>query len=111
MLLGLAVQMKGANLIEAAAPKHPRASRAHTAVQTMKQTLLALFICFGLLTLFCGAAEPDPALRLWLPLDEGVGTLTADSSPSRLEAELTNVQWAKGAFGTAARFGGEKAFI
>lgn len=67
-----------------------------------------------LLTAFCGfsfAAGPDPALKLWLPFDEGVGAITADQSPSRLEGEIMGAQWAKGAFGTAAHFGGSKATI
>ena len=56
-------------------------------------------------------AAADPALLLRLPLDEGTGTLAADSSPNRLEGELANVQWAHGSFGTAAYFGGTNAFI
>ena len=72
--------------------------------------VLAVFF----LTAFCGfafAVEPDPALRLWLPLDEGVGAVTADQSPSRIEGELNGARWAKGAFGTAAHFGGAEASI
>ncbi len=57
------------------------------------------------------AAEPDPALRLWLPMEEGIGAITADQSPSRLEGEFTGTQWAKGAFGTAAYFDGTQSFL
>jgi hypothetical protein len=57
------------------------------------------------------ASAADPWPLLWLPLDEGSGAFTADRSPNTLEADLSNVQWATGAFGTAARFGGTNAFI
>lgn len=77
----------------------------------MKRTLLtALFGC-GLLAALHGAESPDPSLLLCLPLNEGAGTLAADISRNALDADLTNVQWAKGAFGTAVRFGGTDAFI
>jgi len=77
----------------------------------MKRTfivLLTLLASFGLFSSLCAAPTPE---LLWLPLDEGSGTFAADRSPNRLEADLTNVQWAKGSFGTAARFGGTNAFI
>ncbi|MFA7007076.1 MAG: LamG-like jellyroll fold domain-containing protein, partial [Verrucomicrobiia bacterium] len=78
----------------------------------MKRMLLTPLLFLDLLlSPLCGATTPDSALLLRLPLDEGVGTLAADRSANQLEAELTNVQWAKGAFGTAARFGGTNAFI
>ena len=80
-------------------------------MHNLKWTRLTTLVCLALLTPRGGAAEPDPALRLWLPLDEGADTLATDRSPSGLEAELTNVRWAKGAFGTAAYFGGTGAFI
>lgn len=65
----------------------------------------------GALTVLHGAPAPDSSLLLWLPLDEGSGTLALDRSPNQLEAELKNVRWAKGAFGTAAYFGGTNAHI
>ncbi len=77
----------------------------------MKRLLPTSLLVLSLLTPLCGAPAPDSSLLLWLPLDEGAGTLATDRSPHQLEAELTNVQWAKGAFGTAARFGGTNAFI
>ncbi len=77
----------------------------------MKPILLITLVCLGLLAPRCGASEPDSSLSVWLPLDEGVGGLAIDRSPNQLEAELANVQWAKGAFGTAAHFGGTNAFI
>lgn len=59
-----------------------------------------------------GAGVPaDPSLLLWLPLDEGAGALAADLSRNNLEAELTRVRWAKGAFGTAVRLEGTNAFV
>jgi hypothetical protein len=69
---------------------------------------LTVIILLSFLSSLCAAPTPN---LLWLPLDEGSGTFAADRSPNRLEAELTNVQWAKGSFGTAARFGGTNAFI
>ncbi len=57
------------------------------------------------------AAEPDPTLLLWLPFDEGGGSVACDRSPNAMEAELSNVQWARGAFGTAVRLGGTNAFL
>ncbi len=61
-----------------------------------------------LISSLCAAPTPD---LLWLPLDEGAGTFAADHSPNRLDADLTNIQWAKGSFGTATYFGGTNAFI
>lgn len=77
----------------------------------MKRILLTLLFVLSLLAPSHAASPPDSSLLLWLPLDEGSGTLSADRSPNQLEAELTNVQWAKGAFGTATHFGGTNAFI
>ena len=76
----------------------------------MKRACLTTLLCLAMLSQWSAAAAPDPALRLWLPLDEGAGTLATDRSASQLEAELTNVQWAKGDFGTAAYFTGDQAF-
>ncbi len=77
----------------------------------MKKTLSATLALLALLSSLAGAATPDPTLLLWLPLDEGAGTLAADRSANGLEGELNNVQWAEGAFGTAAYWGGTNAFI
>ena len=77
----------------------------------MKRTILTALFSLGFLDLLCGAKAPDPSLLLWLPLDEGVGNLATDRSPNQLEAELVNVQWAKGSFGLAAHFGGTNAFV
>jgi hypothetical protein len=77
----------------------------------MKRTILTALACLGLLQLVCGAAAPDPSLLLWLPLDEGSGALALDRSANQIEAELTNVEWAKGPFGFAAHFGGTNSFI
>lgn len=78
-------------------------------MRLMSKRLLLVPALIATLTL--EAATPDSSLLLRLPLDEGTGTLAIDRSASQLEAELTNVQWAKGSFGTAARFGGTNAFI
>jgi hypothetical protein len=77
----------------------------------MRRTMLAALFFFSLLFLLRAAPPDDPSLLLWLPLDEGTGTLAADRSPNALEADLSNVQWATGTFGTAARFGGTNAYI
>lgn len=71
--------------------------------------LLAPLLLFILLTQ--SFAAPVDSLLLWLPLDEGNGTFPIDRSPNGLEGEAVNVQWAKGTFGTAARFNGTNAFI
>ena len=71
--------------------------------------VLLLGVCLSALT-HCAAAV-DPTLLLWLPFDEGSGALASDRSAQGLEADLANVQWAVGAFGTAARFGGTNASV
>lgn len=76
---------------------------------------MRFFFCAGaLLTLsmsLCAAKAPDAGLLLWMPFDEGAGVSATDCSANRLEADLSNVQWASGTFGTAVRFGGTNAFI
>lgn len=77
----------------------------------MKQILFSVlcFVCLlGGLRAECSA---DPSLLLWLPFDEAAGMMAIDRSPNDLEADLSNVQWATGEFGTAVRFGGTNAFI
>jgi len=71
--------------------------------------VLFLVVCLAALT--HGAVAVDPTLLLWLPFDEGSGALAADRSEQGLEADLANVQWAVGPFGTAARLGGTNASV
>lgn len=75
----------------------------------VKQTLLATLILLGMSAPLCSAT--DASLLLSLPLDEGAGSLVTDRSAKKIEADATNIQWAKGTFGTAARFGGTNSFI
>ncbi|HPA17570.1 MAG TPA: hypothetical protein PLU30_07465 [Verrucomicrobiae bacterium] len=77
----------------------------------MKLSQLSTLLSLGLFTILRASPPPDSSLLLNLPFDEGSGALAADVSTNALEAELTNVQWAKGAFGTAPHFGGTNAFI
>jgi hypothetical protein len=77
----------------------------------MRHAVLAVLLFLSLFSSAHAQPATDPSLLLWLPLDEGAGALATDRSPAGLEAELSNVQWAKGSFGTAARFGGTNAFI
>jgi len=77
----------------------------------MRRTVLASLFLFGLFSSLRAETPTDPALLLCLPFNEGTGTFTADRSPNALEADLSNVQWATGTFGTAVRFGGTNAFI
>lgn len=77
----------------------------------MKRALLFAGVIFGLVVGLRAAAPADPSLLLWLPFDDGSGMLAIDHSSHNLEAELSNVQWASGAFGTAAHFGGTNAFL
>ena len=75
------------------------------------------YLCFALLCSMMGFSQAaavsanDSSLRLWLPFDEGGGPVAVDRSANALEADLANVQWASGAFGTAVRFGGTNAFV
>lgn len=77
----------------------------------MRQSIMLALLFLSLSAALRAAPPADPSLLLWLPLDEGAGSMAADRSPNALEADLANVQWAAGAFGTAARFGGTNAFI
>lgn len=77
----------------------------------MRRVLSCALILVALSSVLRPEMPADPSLLLWLPLDEGVGNLSTDLARSGLEAELDNVAWAKGAFGTAARFGGTNSFI
>ena len=77
----------------------------------MHRTVACFLLLTSVVSLCFGTTSADPSLLVWLPLEEGSGTLAADRSPNVLEAELSNIQWAAGAFGTAARFGGTNAFI
>ncbi|MBU4459914.1 MAG: hypothetical protein KJ579_05050, partial [Verrucomicrobia bacterium] len=76
----------------------------------MRTALLPAFLALGL-SVMSRAATPDPSLLLWLPLDEAAGDIAADRSARALEADLDGTQWARGAFGVAARFGGTNAVI
>jgi hypothetical protein len=77
----------------------------------MRHALGLSFLAVCLLSPLQAEPVADASLLLWLPLNEGSGLAATDRSASALEADLANVQWAKGAFGTAARFGGTNAFI
>ncbi|HNX34141.1 MAG TPA: hypothetical protein PKM57_05900 [Kiritimatiellia bacterium] len=70
--------------------------------------VLLLHICS--VVMLRAADQVDPSLLLWLPFDEGRGALACDRSGNALEADLSNVQWAAGLFGTAVHFGGTNAF-
>ena len=76
----------------------------------MRLISIAVLSAFAEVCPLCAMPPPDPSLLLWLPLDEGAGSVATDHSPSALEADLTNVRWAQGAFGTAAHFGGNRSF-
>lgn len=86
--------------------------KLHDSIRELSKKLFRcfLFVIAGIV-ISLRAAPADPSLVLNLPFDEGSGPLAVDRSPNALEADLSNVQWAKGAFGTAAHFGGTNAFI
>ena len=71
----------------------------------------------GMLTwLMLGSAiaqevSPDRGLLGCWHFDEGAGVYSADSADPTGEAELHNVSWVKGEFGTALRFGGEESYV
>lgn len=48
----------------------------------MKRSILLLLACLGVLNVLYGAPAPDASLLLWLPLDEGSGTLAVGSEKS-----------------------------
>ena len=77
----------------------------------MRRSFLASVLLFGLLSSPRAETATDPSLLLCLPFNEGAGSFSADRSPSAIEADLSNVQWAIGTFGTATRFCGTNAFI
>ncbi|MDD4019087.1 MAG: hypothetical protein PHV28_14225, partial [Kiritimatiellae bacterium] len=77
----------------------------------MKRTLFSVVACLCLVSGLRAEAPSDPSLLLWMPFDEGAGLLAMDQSSHGLEADLFNVQWAVGSFGTAVRFGGTNATI
>lgn len=77
----------------------------------MKYALLPLVLYFGLLSASHAATTIEPPSLLWLSFDEGSGSLAIDRSTNAIEADLNNVQWAKGPFGTAVHFGGTNAAI
>ena len=78
----------------------------------MRHALFSSVFFFCSLLVTCEALSiTESSSLLWLPLDEGSGNIATDRSSSALEADLSNVQWATGSFGTAARFGGTNAFI
>lgn len=76
----------------------------------MRGRFVMMLVC-GLFAAWGHAAEPvDPSLLLWLPFDEGRGTFAIDRSDNLLEADLSQLRWATGTFGTAVHFGGTNAF-
>ena len=77
----------------------------------MHRTVTCFLLFMSAVGLCFDVAPADPSLLLWLPFDEGSGTLATDRSSNVIEAELSNIQWASGTFGTAARFGGTNAFV
>ncbi|MDY0170280.1 MAG: LamG-like jellyroll fold domain-containing protein [Thermoguttaceae bacterium] len=52
------------------------------------------------------ADDPDPGLLGWWRFDEGADLYSANAVDPAGEAELHNVSWVKGDFGTALRFSG-----
>ncbi len=68
-------------------------------------------VLFGVADRLRAAPSGDPSLLFHMPFDEGGGTVAADCSRNALEGDMANVQWATGAFGCAARFGGTNAFV
>jgi hypothetical protein len=68
-----------------------------------------VFVC-GLYT--SDAAGQDENLVLHLQFDEGSGTVTADASPTGLQATLEgNYEWTTGRFGQAVAFTDGRAVL
>ncbi len=78
-----------------------------------RHLLSAKAVC-GIMMFLCaaaGAADPDPGLLGWWPFDEGADVYSANAVDPAGEAELINVSWVKGPFGTALRFGGTDCHV
>ena len=81
----------------------------------MKRTLsfVAVFLA-GLLAGAAGdtrGAEPEPDLLGWWRFDEGAGGYSVNSADPASEAELHQVSWVTGEFGTALRFSGSDSYV
>ncbi|MDZ7617392.1 MAG: LamG-like jellyroll fold domain-containing protein [Patescibacteria group bacterium] len=66
------------------------------------------------LMLLCAAARaegPDSGLLGWWPFDEGTDSYSANAVNPAAEAELSNVSWVKGPFGTALKFSGTDSYV
>ncbi|MFA7172139.1 MAG: LamG domain-containing protein [Kiritimatiellia bacterium] len=72
-----------------------------------KYRFFASVICLLIVGRACG----DVPELLWLPFDEQHEVVSDRGSKGGVQAELKNVQWAKGEFGTALSFGGANAFV
>ncbi len=65
---------------------------------------------FWLVAFQFSANASDPEI-LWLPFDEQ-SEIVSDRNPERgIQAELLNVEWARGEFGEALSFGGTNSFV
>jgi hypothetical protein len=64
-----------------------------------------LMFCFFLILIAVNAKATDPALLLYLPLDEGQGGTAADLSVNGNDGELDGPKWVEGKFGKALEFG------
>ena len=76
----------------------------------MRGCFVVTLVCAWLAGWGRAAAPADPSLLLWMPFDEGRGTFAADRSDNLLEADLSQLRWATGSFGTALHFSGTNAF-
>jgi len=76
----------------------------------MRGCFVVTLVCAWLAGWGRAAAPADPSLLLWMPFDEGRGAFAADRSDNLLEADLSQLRWATGTFGTALHFSGTNAF-
>lgn len=80
----------------------------------MKTTVRLHSIFLAGITALCAAAaradEPAPGLLGWWRFDEGSGVYSACAVDPAGEAELHNVRWVRGDFGTALRLTGSDSY-
>jgi hypothetical protein len=64
-----------------------------------------LTLCSLMMLLVVAAEAQDPALVIYLPMDEGAGDTTADLSGNGNDGKLEGAEWVDGMFGKALEFG------
>lgn len=77
---------------------------------TVTSAVLAMAAVLTLAEAAAGADGADSGPIGWWRFDEGAGAWAANAVDPAAEAELHNVSWVRGAFGTALRFSGRESY-